>query len=95
MPKPHSLVINTVQALKHDPYAETVTIASIDPESLDNTINDIYKRLDAPGEAVKASLQGGENAVIFVIAGTQSVPIPFKRGDSLEAVFSQLRLLLG
>lgn len=94
MPAPSLIMMTDSAAQRQLALAYGHSVVTIDPNELQETLYDIYKKLDAPGEAVKAALQGGDQAVIFVIAGTQSVPIPFKRGDSLDAVFTQLRLLL-
>jgi hypothetical protein len=48
-----------------------------------------------PQEAVRRAFEEGGDAVVFVIVKGQSVPLPYKKGENLEGLLSQLRLILG
>ena len=89
-----ALVLETKELPRWDKYSSE-TIVAVNPTSLQDALDDIYERLDGPQRAVQHALNNGDVAVVFVIAGGQSVPITYKKGDSFEALVSSLKLLLG
>lgn len=85
-------ITSSVTVNNNYPHAHTISVPNM--ESLQEAIDTLWDKINEPSKAVGEAFRAEGQAVIFIIVGGQSVPIPFKRGDSLEQVITQLRLLL-